>query len=190
MTGWWRFYAGYHVMVPLRGSLAQWKGFNDVYSFAPKSATDRWPLTLLMAVMSFFFGPFLAGARVQSTLGYNTFSVLPPAVKRPSAVCFVSRQPLGYYSSWPLWKLTHHMTVWMAAEGVYPACRFKTYAVLGDDIVIADSRVASEYASILDDWFGSHHLSTEIPYLQYRSFLSSSLSGSLCVKVLVTCQLY
>ena len=43
------------------------------------------------------------------------------------------------------------MTVWMAAEGVYPACRFKTYAVLGDDIVIADSRVASEYASILDD---------------------------------------
>lgn len=29
------------------------------------------------------------------------------------------------------------MTVWMAAEGVYPACRFKTYAVLGDDIVLA-----------------------------------------------------
>lgn len=47
--------------------------------------------------------------------------------------------------------------------------RFKAYAVLGDDIVIADrqSRVASEYASILDDFFW---LSTEIPYLQYGSF--------------------
>ena len=133
------------------GPLAQLKGFNDVYSFDLKSATDRWPLTLLMAVMSFFFGPSLAGAVVQSTLGYNTFSVLPPAVKRPSAVCFVTGQPLEYYSSWPLFTLTHHIAVWMAAERVSPDCRFRAYAILGDDVVIASSRVASEYLKVLDD---------------------------------------
>ena len=38
------------------------------------------------------------------------------------------------------------MVVWLAAERVYPGSgKFKAYAILGDDVVIADSRVAKEY---------------------------------------------
>ncbi|KAL5772402.1 hypothetical protein ACOSQ2_012326 [Xanthoceras sorbifolium] len=38
------------------------------------------------------------------------------------------------------------MVVWLAAERVYPGSgKFKAYATLGDDVVIADSRVAKEY---------------------------------------------
>lgn len=58
-------------------------------------------------------------------------------------------QPLGYYGSWSLFSLTHHILVWWAAEQVYPYCRFTKYAILGDDVVIADKRVAGVYESCL-----------------------------------------
>lgn len=48
-------------------------------------------------------------------------------------------QPLGYYSSWPLFALSHHLLV--CRTGVI----FTQYAVLGDDVVIADERVAGLY---------------------------------------------
>lgn len=64
---------------------------------------------------------------------------------------FTKGQPLGYYSSWPVFTLTHHMLVWWAAWQVYPGRRFWDYAILGDDIVIADEKVAAEYARIMDE---------------------------------------
>lgn len=40
----------------------------------------------------------------------------------------------------------------MAANRVYPGLRaLKAYAILGDDVVIGDRRVAAEYSSILSD---------------------------------------
>lgn len=36
--------------------------------------------------------------------------------------------------------------MWWCAEQFYPGERFIKYAVLGDDVVIADERVAQEYA--------------------------------------------
>lgn len=43
---------------------------------------------------------------------------------QPAKVSFVAGQPLGYYSSWPLFALSHHMVVWYAAEHVYPSSFF------------------------------------------------------------------
>lgn len=45
--------------------------------------------------------------------------------------------------------LTHHVIVQVAAlrSGIYG---FKSYAILGDDVVIADDRVAEEYRKLLD----------------------------------------
>lgn len=57
---------------------------------------------------------------------------------------------MGYHASWPLFAFSHHIIVWFAAEQVYPGERFTRYAILGDDIVIADSAVAARYSSILD----------------------------------------
>lgn len=126
------------------------RNIKDLYSYDLKSATDRWPLTLLFCLMRCLFGPSLASSIVQTTLGHNVFDV--PFVKKDFVVCFVAGQPLGYYLSWPLFALSHHVVVWMAAARVFgPSYRFKAYAVLGDDVVIGDSRVAKEYASILSD---------------------------------------
>lgn len=54
-------------------------------------------------------------------------------------------------TSWPVFALTHHALVWHAAWRVYPGKRFLDYAILGDDIVIADSSVAAEYQKIMCD---------------------------------------
>jgi len=65
-------------------------------------------------------------------------------------VSFVQGQPLGYYASWALFSLSHFILVWLAAERACPRRgRFTRYALLGNDIVIADERVAEEYVFLL-----------------------------------------
>jgi len=49
-----------------------------------------------------------------------------------SVVTFTKGQPLGFYSSCPLFTLTHHMLVWIAAERVYGTTKLCDYAILGD----------------------------------------------------------
>lgn len=105
---------------------------------------------MLYQMMAMLFGPSLASSIVNATLGRNNFSVLPPFVKKPTSVSFICGNPLGYCSSWPLFALSHHFMVWLAADRAYPdGEEFKAYAILGDDVVIADSRVAEEYSLIL-----------------------------------------
>lgn len=58
-------------------------------------------------------------------------------------------QPLRYYSSWPLFALSHHFLVWWCAEKVYPGVHFTRYGILGDDVFIADREVATVYAETL-----------------------------------------
>lgn len=97
--------------------------------------------------MIMLFGPSLALAYsvVNTTDGFNVFDVFfSKTKKRP--VCFTAGQPLGYYASWPLFSLSHHLLVWYAAEQVHPFERFTKYAIDGDAVVIAEKRVASFYA--------------------------------------------
>lgn len=51
---------------------------------------------------------------------------------RSSVVTFTKGQPLGFFSSLPLFTLTHHMLVWIAAERVYGTTKLCDYAILGD----------------------------------------------------------
>lgn len=80
-----------------------------------KSATDRWPLLLLFKVMCALFDRSFASAVVNATLATNIFTV-GFVKKKPSFVSFVAGQPLGYYSSWPLFALSHHFTMWCGMQ--------------------------------------------------------------------------
>ncbi|KAI4297997.1 hypothetical protein L6164_037851 [Bauhinia variegata] len=91
---------------------------------------------------------FKCEAVVNSTLGTNVFDIA--FVRKRRNICFVTGQPLGYYSSWPLFALSHHILVWYAAEQCYPGRVFTDYALLGDDIVIADTMVAAKYSELLE----------------------------------------
>lgn len=76
-----------------------------------------------------------------------SFLLQPP--KRPFFVRFRTGQPLGYLSSLPLFALSHHFVVGLAADRVYPETVFRKYALLGDDIVIGDPKVASVYREMM-----------------------------------------
>lgn len=112
-------------------------GKMDLFSFDLKAATDRWPLSMLFEIMVHLFDRSFASSVVNSCLATNWFHV-PFVKKKDCGVSFVAGQPLGYYSSWPLFALSHHYLVWWCAEQVHPGVRFMDYAVLGDDVIIAD----------------------------------------------------
>lgn len=124
-------------------------GFKNVYSFDLKSATDRWPRMVIYSILSELFGHQVASAVVDTGLGMCELSLVPPLVRRDNIIIYSVGQPLGYHASWPLFTLSHHMIMWLAAERVYPKKVFRAYAILGDDVVIAYSKVADEYQRIL-----------------------------------------
>lgn len=57
---------------------------------------------------------------------------------------------MGAYSSWASMAITHHVIVRWAAHRV-KVKNFNKYALLGDDIVIADSVVSESYKRLLAD---------------------------------------
>jgi hypothetical protein len=60
-------------------------------------------------------------------------------------------QPMGALSSWAMLALTHHFLVFCAAKlsGNPVGKFFKNYAILGDDIVLADHEVAKSYLRLM-----------------------------------------
>ena len=117
----------------------------ECFSFDLSSATDRWPLVIMFEMFQYLFGRSFASAVVNSALATNLFHVPFVKGRKRSLVCFVAGQPLGYYASWPLFALSHHLLVWACAHEVYLGRTFLEYAVLGDDVLIADERVATLY---------------------------------------------
>jgi len=58
-------------------------------------------------------------------------------------------QPMGFYSSWPVFALTHHCVVREAAKR--SGVRNPLYALLGDDIVV-EERIAVAYRDLLNEF--------------------------------------
>uniref|UniRef100_A0A3Q7JLE2 Reverse transcriptase domain-containing protein n=1 Tax=Solanum lycopersicum TaxID=4081 RepID=A0A3Q7JLE2_SOLLC len=82
------------------------------YSFDSKSATNRWPLSVIYTLIEMIWGSSLASSIVNSYLCHNTFLVSPPMVKKTIEVLLRSTP-------------------------------FVDYALLGDDILITDKKVAN-----------------------------------------------
>lgn len=61
---------------------------------------------------------------------------------------------MGAYSSFPMLALTHHVIVQVAAGRAGYSGWFDNYALLGDDIVIADQKVGIHYLYIMRDHLG------------------------------------
>ncbi|CAK9153102.1 unnamed protein product [Ilex paraguariensis] len=131
------------------------KGMKDLYSFDLKSAQVEeglLPVDLSGSLLASLFGDSLAQSWcfLMTMVGFRSPDRLPSRLKA-RVYRFTRGQPLGYYSSWPVFTLTHHALVWLAAYEVYPGRRFEDYAILGDDIVIADRKVALEYQRIMEE---------------------------------------
>ncbi|KAG4906058.1 hypothetical protein JHK82_040954 [Glycine max] len=128
-------------------------GAEHVSSYDLKSATDGWPINLQGDILAFLFGsevevPF---RRAPHRKGGRGDPVEYPFARGRPVVSFETGQPLGYLSSWPLFTLSHHLVLQSCAEKVYPGRYFDRYAILGDDICIADRKVASVYHQVVTD---------------------------------------
>jgi hypothetical protein len=68
-------------------------------------------------------------------------------------VTYAVGQPMGAYSSWAMLALTHHLIVLMSSPRPKLNSNskpFDSYAVLGDDVVIQNSKVARNYLDLMN----------------------------------------
>jgi hypothetical protein len=123
------------------------------YSFDLSAATDRLPLILQKALLSFVMGSWAAETWGNLLVGRSYLASHKDLGKTSVDMVYGTGQPMGALSSWAMLALTHHCIVQWAAlragvitvEGKW----FTDYAVLGDDIVIADKRVALQYEELM-----------------------------------------
>jgi hypothetical protein len=116
---------------------------NDSFCFDLTAATDRFPIFLQTEFLEATVGSQTAYAW-QSVISKRKFAV--PGTN--NSLEYKCGQPMGALSSWAIFALTHHAIVEFCAhlEG-YKS--FKRYVIIGDDVAIFDSKVASRYEQIL-----------------------------------------
>jgi len=113
------------------------------FSFDMTGATDRFPRWFQVLCLDAF----------RSGLGHYWGLIMALPVfdrRRQKSYSFTCGQPMGIYSSWPVFSYCHHVLVRFSAWlcGLNPFT-FNLYAILGDDVVIFDSRVADVYRYLL-----------------------------------------
>ncbi|QCF24448.1 RNA-dependent RNA polymerase [Entomophthora muscae mitovirus 4] len=116
------------------------------FSLDLSAATDRFPLKVQELVVSQLTGSEKYAKAWSSILVDQEFWC-------PWEKCNVkynAGQPMGAYSSWAIFALTHHIIIRVAAMKVGKSF-FTNYAVLGDDVVIADESVANSYKDLIRD---------------------------------------
>jgi hypothetical protein len=135
-------------------------GHSHFWSYDLTAATDRFPVALEQAVMGFVLTPRLAElwALLLVKRGYIVPSRTPDGKRiRPdvdlrgvNVIHYGAGQPQGALTSWAAFSLSHHILVQYAhykATGIVGW--FKDYALLGDDIVLANRVVAEAYLVLL-----------------------------------------
>jgi len=122
-----------------------------IYSYDLSSATDRIPIKIQEILLACIFGEKFA--RAWAALLVDRPYVIPLRIAREQNVGtrflrYAVGQPMGAYSSWGMLALIHHAMVQYSAQRAGIKGWFALYAVLGDDIVIADDRVAKKYRAL------------------------------------------
>lgn len=145
-------------LAPVRALVKNYPN-ETMYSFDLKAATDRVPWEcqvallnqLLPGAMGDLWGKLLRDRDYYFDLSSDHFAHIDvqPGHSRTGRVRYEVGQPMGAYSSWAMLALVHHMIVQYAAFRVGMSGWFSAYAVLGDDVVIANRKVALQYREIL-----------------------------------------
>jgi hypothetical protein len=129
--------------------------FNKVkglYSLDLSAATDRLPVRLQAHILDLLFkGSQNFGGKWAALLTNRSYRIYDKNYDLDDTLEYAVGQPMGALSSWAMLALTHHFIVQVAAweVGFSTTKLFKDYAVLGDDLVIANHRVAKQYLKII-----------------------------------------
>jgi hypothetical protein len=109
------------------------------------AATDRFPIWIQEKVIKAFYG-FEKGEAWSNLLIGRDY-----ATPSGDHLRYEVGQPMGAYSSWATFAVTHHFVVqWAALLCGYN--NFDQYILLGDDIVIKNDKVALKYIALMKRW--------------------------------------
>jgi len=155
--------------LPMDGTFNQNLAFNrakifskdhSMYSFDLSSATDRFPIEPQTHVVKLLFGTEISDFWTQMLVNRDYWLTEKNNGKRKKLmkVRWAVGQPLGAYSSWAVFSLTHHYFVQFCYyESLPPRLRekyklwdFKDYSILGDDVCIWNSNVSNIYQDSLN----------------------------------------
>lgn len=115
-----------------------------LYSVDLSKATDRFPIKFLEFVLSGTFSKKFVRSWSFVMVGLS-FSC-----KGREPVRYQVGNPMGAYSSWAVFALAHHFVVYVACRQSGVSWSSAKYVLLGDDILIGDSRVAKKYLKLLN----------------------------------------
>jgi hypothetical protein len=138
-------------LIPTRGS--------SFHSVDLSAATDRFPIVIEREILSVWFGEVFANAWQNIMVSYP--------FKVPNEDRFIyyrTGNPMGAYSSWATFALAHHFFIWLSCQKTNVSWKRTPYMLLGDDIVIADDKVAHAYKLLLKQW--------DIPYSEAKTHQS------------------
>jgi len=137
-------------LLPVKRLLSKVKDSTVIYSYDLSAATDRLSIKAQMLLLVGVFGPkfSVAWKRLLVNRVYHVWDKTQSGKLGYVPLRYAQGQPMGAYSSWAMLALTHHAMVQFSAYKAGKAGWFDRYAVLGDDIVIADDAVAKQYVQL------------------------------------------
>jgi hypothetical protein len=137
-------------------TIRKWSSSKRLWSIDLTNATDRFPKELQEAVIS-----GLLGAK-KSKVWSEIMAIKPWSSPHNMYVEYGAGQPMGAKSSWAIFALTHHTILRLLCSSA--GARDNPYVIIGDDVVIANDKVAKAYMELLDT-FGVEYskLKTIIP---------------------------
>jgi hypothetical protein len=113
-----------------------------VYSYDLSAATDRFPMVLQIDVIRSF----------NKELGSIWGEILTNMdfVYEDRTYRYKVGQPMGLYSSWAAFSISHHLLIqYCASSALGIKSPFREYAILGDDVAIWNQDVAERYKYLI-----------------------------------------
>jgi len=114
------------------------------HSLDLSAATDRFPIKLQKKLLSYIYDDAYFANNWANLLANREFY----SSELNSTLRYSVGQPMGAYSSWAAFTITHHLVVHYAAF-LCGILDFNDYIILGDDIVIRNDKVAVKYVAIM-----------------------------------------
>jgi hypothetical protein len=118
-----------------------------IYCADLSSATDRFPKQIQEALLHGLIKDSDLAAAFYTLLTDRKFTVAWSG----ETVTYNCGQPMGCYSSWPLFSLAHHLVVEYCAKcaGI-PSRKAKyLYKIIGDDVIITEEKIAQYYKHVM-----------------------------------------
>lgn len=152
-------------------ALSQLQSGKRLHSVDLSGATDNFPLSLQLGVLNGL--GLTAEAKLIHQLATGIWILHPDLItdelvgSRQMAVTYSNGQPQGLYSSFPLFGLTHNLLVTELCKALHKEPD-ECFRILGDDIVISDEQIHTEYRAFMEK--------VGVPISEQKSIVSNTMA--------------